>query len=123
MTAKAATKKEAPKAAKSDATFAVIETGGKQYQVAAGEVITIEKLSNNHTEGDTVVFDKVLLVDNGKDTQIGEPYLDGAQVEGVYKKATRGKKIEILRFKAKSNRMRRQGHRQQYAQIEITKVS
>ena len=103
-------------------TFAVIETGGKQYQVTAGDSIKIEILPEALKEGDTVVFDKVLLVDTGSDTKVGDPYLSGAKVEGTLKREGRAGKIEILRRKAKSNRMRRQGHRQPFMEVEITGI-
>lgn len=104
-------------------TFAVIETGAKQYKVAAGDVIKIELLPEALTEGDAVVFDKVLLVDSGSDTKVGDPYVSGAKVEGKLVREGRGKKIEILRRKPKSNWMRRQGHRQPFMEVEITKVA
>jgi len=99
--------------------FAVIETGGKQYMVAAGDVVDVELLGGDLKEGDKVEFDKVLLVDNGKDTTIGTPYIDGAKVKATFQKETKGKKISIIRFQAKSNRDRKLGHRQHYAQVKI----
>lgn len=99
--------------------FAVIETGGKQHMVSAGDVLNIELLGGDLKEGDKVEFDKVLLVDNGKDTTIGTPYIDGAKVKATYQKATKGPKLSIIRYKAKSNRDRKIGHRQHYAQVKI----
>lgn len=103
-------------------TFAVIETGGKQYKVAAGDMIKIELLGDASEAGDTVVFDKVLLVDTGSDTKVGDPYVSGAKVEGKFVREGRNKKIEILRRKPKSNWMRRQGHRQSFVEVEITSI-
>jgi len=102
--------------------FAVITTGGKQYTVSVGDVITIEKLPGDLKEGDTVVFDKVLFVDNGADTMIGMPYLDGAKVEGVFKGNGRAKKILVVKYKAKSRYMKRNGHRQPFSKVEISSI-
>lgn len=99
--------------------FAVIETGGKQYIVSVGDVVEVERLPGELKEGDKVEFDKVLMVDNGSDTTIGTPYIDGAKVKGKYQGEKKGKKLSIIRFKAKSNRDRKIGHRQKYARVEI----
>src|SRR3989344_825077 len=64
--------------------FAVIQTGGKQYKVKAGDSLKIEKLPGDHKKGDKIVFDKVLLVDDGENTSIGMPYIDGAKVEAEF---------------------------------------
>jgi len=102
--------------------FAVIETGGKQYKVSAGETVKIEKLSGTHKEGDKVVFDKVLLVDNGHDTTIGTPYIKGAAVEASFVAHGRDAKILVMHYKAKSNRLKRNGHRQPFVTVKIEKV-
>ena len=102
--------------------FAVIETGGKQYQVAKGDVVKIEKLSGEYKEGDKVTFDRVLLVDNGKDTTLGTPYIEGAKVVGTLKETGRDKKITIVKFKAKSRFSKKQGHRQPYFKVHIDGV-
>lgn len=107
------------KAEKQNQEFAVIETGGKQYMVSAGDVVEVELLSGDLKEGDAVEFDKVLMVDNGKDTTIGDPYIKGATVKGTYQGVKKGKKLTIVRFKAKSNRNRKLGHRQKHAQVKI----
>ena len=99
--------------------FAVIETGGKQYQVSKGDLVKIEKLSGEYKEGDKITFDKVLLVDNGKDTAIGTPYIDGAKVLGTLKEAGRDKKISVIKFKAKSRYFKKRGHRQPYFKVHI----
>lgn len=101
--------------------FAVIETGGKQYIVSAGDVLDVELLGE-HKEGDTIEFDQVLMTDDGTSTKIGDPIVSGAKVKATYMGEKKGKKISILRYKAKSNRSRKQGHRQKYAQIEITSI-
>lgn len=102
--------------------FAVIATGGKQYKVAVGDIITIEKLPGDFKEGDKVVFDKVVLVDNGADTTIGMPYISGAQVTGIFKEAGRAKKILVVKYKAKSRYLKRNGHRQPFAKVEISSI-
>lgn len=101
--------------------FAVIETGGKQYKVTAGDILDVELLGELN-EGDTVTFDKVLLTETGSDTKIGTPYLSGATVTGKYVGLAAGPKISIVRYKAKSNRDRKQGHRQKYARVEIVSI-
>ena len=106
----------------SDALFAVIETGGKQYQVKEGQTIVIEKLTGKTARGGVMVFDKVLLVDNGKDTQIGDPYLKGATVEGSLEEEGKGKKIRVLRYKAKSRYLKQRGHRQPFMKVKITSI-
>ena len=99
--------------------FAVILSGGKQYVVCVGDIVDVERLPNEYKEGDTVEFDKVLLVDNGTDATIGTPYIAGAKVKAVYQGEKKGKKLSIVRFKAKSNRDRKIGHRQKYARVKI----
>ncbi len=99
--------------------FAVIETGGKQYMVSVGDVLEVELLGKDLKDGDKIEFDKVIMVDNGKDTTIGEPYIKGAKVKATYQGLKKGKKITIVRYKAKSNRDRKIGHRQKYSQVKI----
>lgn len=102
--------------------IAVIETGGKQYVVAVGDVLDVE-LIGDHAEGDTIEFDKVLLNDDGKDATIGDPYIKGAKVKASYLGEKKGKKLSIVRYKAKSNRSRKVGHRQTYAQVKIESLA
>lgn len=97
--------------------YAIIETGGKQIKVEQDAVIFVEKLDVN--EGETVTFDKVLFA-NGK---IGKPYVEGATVTGVVEKQGKGKKITIIKYKAKkSSSHRKQGHRQPYTRVKITAI-
>lgn len=107
--------------AKNEGEIAVIETGGKQYTVSVGDTIEVELLAawGDLKEGDKVTFDKVLLVDNGSDTTIGTPYISGAKVSASYVSDVKGKKIQIIRYKAKSNRDRKLGHRQKYSKVKI----
>lgn len=104
------------------ANFAVIQTGGKQYKVAEGDVVKIEKLSDEHKEGDKVVFDQVLLTDDGKNTKVGTPIISGAKVEGKVSEVGRDRKISVIRFRAKSRYHKKRGHRQPFVKVEITKV-
>ena len=99
--------------------YAVIETGGKQYRVSEGDVITIEKLDVK--AGDTVTFDKVLAIGEGKDIKIGTPYVDAA-VKGKVIENGKGEKVVIYKYKPKKDYRKKQGHRQPYTMVEITSV-
>ena len=103
--------------------MAVIKTGGKQYIVAKGDTIFIEKLPSDKAAGDKVSFDEVLLVDNGSDATIGAPTIKGAKVEGTVIAAGKGKKVEVVKFKAKSRYYKRRGHRQPYLKVKIDSIS
>lgn len=97
--------------------YAIIETGGKQIKVEKDAVIYVEKL--NAEEGETVTFDKVLFVDG----IVGKPYVEGAKVTGVVEKQGKGKKIIIVKYKAKkSSTRRKQGHRQPYTAVKIEAI-
>jgi len=109
----------ATKTANKDA-FAVIATGGKQYVVSVGDTLEVELLGE-HKEGDVVEFDTVLMTDDGAAAKVGTPYT-GSKVKATYLGQTKGPKLTIVRFKAKSNRDRRLGHRQHYAQIKIESI-
>ena len=100
--------------------FAIITTGGKQYNVSKGDVITIEKLSDTAKEGDKVTFDKVLLVDNGSDTTIGTPYIPKASVSGTITEIGRSAKVLVVKYKQKSRSgWTRNGHRQPFFKVKI----
>ena len=100
--------------------FAVIETGGKQYKVSEGDVLFVEKLDVN--EGETVTFDKVLAV-SGDSFSCGAPYVEGATVTANVVKNGKGKKIHILRYKAKKNEKKKIGHRQPYTKVQIVAIN
>jgi large subunit ribosomal protein L21 len=106
-----------------DKAFAIIETGGKQYLVSEGDTVRVEKLSGEHKEGDKVVFDQVLLTDNGSTTQIGEPFLQGAKVSAEIVKVGRAPKVTVIKYKAKSNYFKKRGHRQPFFEVKITKLA
>ena len=100
---------------------AVIVTGGKQYTVSEGDVVYVEKLG---AEVDaTVKFDQVLAVLDGENTKIGAPVVEGAAVEAKVVKNGKGKKITVLKYKAKKNEKKKIGHRQPYTKVEITKIA
>lgn len=99
--------------------FAVIKTGGKQYKVSKGDTIKIEKLSGEYKEGDKITFDQVLLVDDGKDTTIGTPYIKDVKVKATLKEQGKDKKINVIKFKSKSRYFRKYGHRQPYFKVHI----
>ncbi|HMR55109.1 MAG TPA: 50S ribosomal protein L21 [Candidatus Doudnabacteria bacterium] len=101
-------------------SFAVFATGGKQYLVAKGDKIQVEKLEGQ--AGDKVTFDQVLATISEKDAELGKPVLTGKSVEAKIVKQGRGKKIEVLKYKPKSKYRRKIGHRQAYTEIEITKI-
>ena len=102
--------------------FVVIETGGKQYRVEEGDTVKIEKLSGGKV-GDSVVFDKVLLMDDGTKTVIGTPYIDGAKVEVEISEEGRNKKIEVVKYKAKSRYFKLRGHKQPFMKVKVAKVA
>ena len=100
---------------------AIIETGGKQYTVAEGDVLYIEKLEAN--AGATVKFDKVLAVLDGENATFGTPVVEGACVEATVEKNGKGKKIRIFKYNPKKGYRKRQGHRQPYTKVTIGKIS
>ncbi|CAM3385816.1 50S ribosomal protein L21 [Nosocomiicoccus ampullae] len=99
--------------------FAIIETGGKQVKVEEGQTIFIEKLDAE--EGDTVTFDRVLLV-GGDNVKVGAPVVEGATVSAKVEKQGRGKKIDVIKFKRRKNYLRKQGHRQPFTKVTIEKI-
>ena len=100
--------------------YAVIESCGKQYKVAEGDIVFFEKLEVE--EGKKVTFDNVVLVSNDGKVQIGNPYVKGIKVEGKVVSHGKGKKILVFKYKAKKNYRRTQGHRQPYTKVEITGI-
>lgn len=100
--------------------YAIIVAGGKQYKVAEGDTIYIEKMEVN--DGDVVKFDNVLVVEKDGNVTVGAPYVEGASVSGKVVKNGKSKKITVFKFKAKKNYRRRQGHRQPYTKVTIEKI-
>jgi large subunit ribosomal protein L21 len=101
--------------------YAVISTGGKQYKLAKGDVCRIKKLDAD--EGASVDLDKVLLIADGDNINIGAPYVDGGKVTATIKSHGRAKKVEIMKFRRRKHHQKRTGHRQYYTEIEVTGIS
>jgi len=100
--------------------YAIIETGGKQYQVRAGDILYIEKLAEEGTE---LTFEKVLAVGKDDGFTAGSPLVDGASVSAKVLKQGKAKKITVFTYKPKKNEKRKLGHRQPYTKVEITAVN
>ena len=100
--------------------YAIIETGGKQYRVQEGDIITVEKL--NLDAGDVVELDKVLVLNNDAELKVGAPYVEGAKVLGEVVENGKGKKVIIFKYKAKKDYRKKQGHRQPYTMIKINSL-
>ena len=101
--------------------FAIIETGGKQYRVQAGDVIFIEKIEGEAQSN--VTFDKVSLVADENGTKIGAPYVDGVSVSATLLKTGKGKKITVWTYRPKKGSQRKMGHRQLYSQVRIDAIN
>ncbi len=102
--------------------YAVIETGGKQYRVQPGDIIDVELLPNVTEDEPKVVFDRVLLVDNDGEVQVGNPVVEGAQVHGERLAERRGPKILIFKMKRRKGYRRKNGHRQDLLQVRIKDI-
>lgn len=100
--------------------YAVIRTGGKQYRVAEGDKLRVEKL--NADEGADIAFEHVMMLADGDDIQIGKPYLSGQQVQAHVLAHGRGKKVRIVKFRRRKHHLKRQGHRQSYTEVRITGI-
>ena len=100
--------------------YAIIKTGGKQYKVAEGSEVIIEKLDVE--EGSSVTFEEVLVVGEGEEIKIGRPFVEGAKVTGSVVKNGKGPKLRIFKYKHKTNYRRRQGHRQPFTKVKIEKI-
>ena len=100
--------------------YAIIATGGKQYKVSEGDKIRVEKLGSD--VGEKVVFDQVLLV-GGSDVKVGAPTVDGASVEAEVVANAKAKKVIVYKYKRKTGYHNKNGHRQQYTEVEIKKIN
>ena len=100
--------------------YAIIATGGKQYKVSEGDIITIEKLGVE--AGEKVTFDQVLVV-GGEDLKVGDPTVNGASVEASVVKEGRGKKVIVYKYKRKTGYHKKNGHRQAFTQVKIEKIN
>ena len=100
--------------------FAIVETGGKQYQVEEGKYLDIELLDGE--KDSKVVFDKVVMIVNGKKSKVGQPYVAGASAEGTILKHDRAKKVIVYKQRPKKGYRRKQGHRQGFTRVMISKI-
>jgi large subunit ribosomal protein L21 len=103
-----------------DIMFAVIESGGKQHRVEEGEVLRLEKLAAG--PGDTVTFDRVLMIAEGDDIKVGTPFVAGGEVTAEVVGEGRGDKVTVIKFKRRKNYHRKQGHRQSYTEVRVTGI-
>ena len=101
-------------------SFAIIETGGKQYKVSASNILKVEKL--DIAKGNKVEFKKVLLVNDDKNTEVGNPTVDGALVEGLVLDNIKDRKVLVFKKRRRQNSRKKYGHRQQLSKIQITKI-
>ncbi len=100
--------------------YAVIETGGKQYKVSEGDILRFEKLEGE--KGDTVSFDKVLLVSKDEDVKVGTPFIEGAKVVGEIVSQIRGPKIIVFKMKRRKGYSKKTGHRQDLTNLKIKEI-
>lgn len=101
--------------------YAVIKSGGKQYKVAKGDCLKVEKISAD--EGSSIDIDQVLMVVDGDDVKVGAPYVDGGKVTATVKSHGKGKKVNIIKFRRRKHSRKKMGHRQWFTELEITDVS
>jgi large subunit ribosomal protein L21 len=101
--------------------YAVLKTGGKQYRVAEGDVISVEKL--NGDVGGTVLFDEILMIGDGDSYKIGTPTLSDARVKGVILDQEKGKKIIVFKSKRRKGSMTKKGHRQKLTKLQIKEIN
>jgi len=103
--------------------MAVIKTGGKQYLVKEGDVISVEKLSGKAVESGKISFDEVFLVDDGKGTKVGDPTVKGAKVSAEVVEHGRDRKVTVIRYRAKSRYFKKKGHRQPFTKVKISSIA
>lgn len=103
-------------------SFAVIQTGGKQYKVSVGDKISVEKLTGEYKVGDKVTIDAVVLKDDGKKTELGAPYIKGSSVTATITESGKLDKVMVVKYRPKSRYHKRNGHRQPYMSLKIESI-
>ena len=103
-------------------SFAVIQTGGKQYKVAVGDAIAVEKLAGDHKVGDKVTISEVVLTDDGKTTTLGAPFIKGSTVSATISEIGRLDKVLVVRYRQKSRYHKKNGHRQPFMTLTIDSI-
>lgn len=104
-------------------SFAVIQTGGKQYKVAVGDEIAVEKINGDYKIGDKVTIESVVLKDDGKTTVLGTPYITGSTVTATITENAKLDKVMVVRYRAKTRYHKRNGHRQPYMGLKIEAIN
>lgn len=104
-------------------SFAVIQTGGKQYKVAVGDEIAVEKIKGDYKVGDKITIESVVLKDDGATTTLGAPYVAGSTVEATITEAGKLDKVMVVRYRAKSRYHKRNGHRQPFMTLQINAIN
>lgn len=103
-------------------SFAVIQTGGKQYKVAVGDTIKVEKILGEHKVGDKISIDSVVLKDDGSKTELGAPFIKGSSVSATITEEGKLDKVMVVRYRAKSRYHKRNGHKQPFMAITIDSI-
>jgi len=103
-------------------SFAVIQTGGKQYKVAVGDEIAVEKIKGEYKVGDKLTIESVVLKDDGKVTELGAPYIAGSTVSATITESGKLDKVMVVRYRQKSRYHKRNGHRQPYMTLKIDAI-
>jgi large subunit ribosomal protein L21 len=106
---------------KESTMYAVIQTGGKQYRVSEGDMLRVEKLDAE--AGSSIELDRVLLIADDDNVQVGKPYVDGGRVTASVEGHGRGDKVKIIKFRRRKHHLKRQGHRQWYTELKVTGIS
>lgn len=102
--------------------FAVIQTGGKQYIVSVGDTVKIEKIKGDFKVGDSIVFDKVLLVSDNDSATVGTPFIDKAKVTGKLESIGKNDTVTVIKYKQKSRYFKKNGHRQPWFKVKIDSI-
>ncbi len=102
--------------------FAIFEEGSHQHQVQVGDTLTVD-YRESASEGDNLTFDRVLLANDGEKSSIGQPTIDGASIETEVVEHTKGKKLEVVKFRRRKNSRRHTGHRQKYTSVRVTGIT